>query len=117
MKKGAFALCNECMVEAMDIANAKDNTNNPLTSTRAKRKGVISPTSHKKRWGRINGDNVQSRGDKLKENKTIECCDAHNNIRKLEQFLDDTHCTKKCMDKEPNCPPRKCHCCQSKFRK
>ena len=88
-------MCNECMVEALDIVNAKESTNNPSTSTRAKRTGIISPTSRKKRRGRINRDNVWSGVDKLKENETIECCDAHNNIRKLEQFLDDTHCTKK----------------------
>ena len=95
VKKGGFALCNECMVEALDIVNAKESTNNPLTSTRAKRTGIISPTSRKKRWGRINRDNVWSRADKLKENETIECCNAHNDIKKLEQLLDDACCTLK----------------------
>ena len=89
VKKGGFALCNECMVEALDIVNAKESTNNLSTSTRAKRTGIISPTSHKKRRGRINRDNVRSRADKLKENETIECCNAHNDIKKLEQLLDD----------------------------
>ena len=89
VKKGGFALCNECMVEALDIVNAKESTNNPSTSTRAKRTGIISPTSRKKRQGRINRDNVWSRADKLKENETIECYNAHNDIKKLEQFLDD----------------------------
>ena len=89
VKKGGFALCNECMVEALDIVNAKESTNNPSTSTRAKRTGIISPTSRKKRQGRINRDNVWSRADKLKENETIECCNAHNDIKKLEQLLDD----------------------------
>ena len=117
VKKGGFALCNECMVEAMDVVNAKDNTKNASTSTRAKRKGVLSPNSRNKRRCRIDGVNVRSGAEMLKENKRIECCDAHNDIRRLEQFADGSHHTKKCKDKCPNYLPRECHCCKSKFEK
>ena len=117
-KEEGFALCNECMVEATDVVNKKDRTNNQSANTRAKRSGVLSPgTRRKKRRGRTSGDDLRSGADVLKTKKTIKCCDAHNNIRALVPFSDEKYYTKAYMEKEPNYPPRNCHCCQSTFGK